>query len=164
MSDFLAGAYFMCANSEGSGETAQMRRPDWAFAGRLCDKYHNLMSLLKLFPQSPEKRSWRLYSPDLQCPPILPKIITIVIRKTKYELRTEMDGFQMKVSAPEPAADQWSFLVCYQMRTYYLSNMYQIWKSHQNILEPLFVCTKYTIQSTTITVIPIFICKTNLKI
>ena len=30
--------------SEGSGETAQMRRLAWAFAGRLCDKYHNLMS------------------------------------------------------------------------------------------------------------------------
>ena len=45
----------LCANSEGSGETAQMRRWGsgetaqmrrlaWAFAGRLCDKYHNLMS------------------------------------------------------------------------------------------------------------------------
>ena len=31
--------YFMCANSEGSGETAQTRRLTWAFAGRLCDKY-----------------------------------------------------------------------------------------------------------------------------
>ena len=40
--------YFMCANSEGSGETARMRRIAWAFAGRLCDKYHNLMSWLKL--------------------------------------------------------------------------------------------------------------------
>ena len=38
--------YFMCANSEGSGETARMRRIAWAFAGRLCDKYHNLMSWL----------------------------------------------------------------------------------------------------------------------
>ena len=37
---------FMCANSEGSGETAQMRRLGWAFAGRLYDKYHNLMSWL----------------------------------------------------------------------------------------------------------------------
>ena len=41
--------YFMCANSEGSGETARMRRLAWAFAGRLCDKYHNLMSWLVLF-------------------------------------------------------------------------------------------------------------------
>ena len=39
--------YFMCANSEGSGETARMRRLAWAFAGRLCNKYHNLMSWLK---------------------------------------------------------------------------------------------------------------------
>ena len=36
----------MCANSEDSGETARMRRLAWAFAGRLCDKYHNLMSWL----------------------------------------------------------------------------------------------------------------------
>ena len=34
----------MCANSEGSGETARMRRLGRAFAGRLCDKYHNLMT------------------------------------------------------------------------------------------------------------------------
>ena len=33
-------------NSEGYGETARMRRLAWAFAGRLCDKYHNLMSWL----------------------------------------------------------------------------------------------------------------------
>ena len=38
--------YFMCVNSEGSGETARMRRLAWAFAGRQCDKYHNLMSWL----------------------------------------------------------------------------------------------------------------------
>ena len=39
--------YFMSANSEGSGETARMRRLAWAFAGRPCDKYHSLMSWLK---------------------------------------------------------------------------------------------------------------------
>ena len=38
--------YFMCANSEGSGETGSMHRLAWAFAGRLIDKYHNLMSWL----------------------------------------------------------------------------------------------------------------------
>ena len=38
--------YFMYANREGSGETARMRRLAWAFAGRLCDKYHNHMSWL----------------------------------------------------------------------------------------------------------------------
>ena len=38
--------YFMCANSEGSGETARMRRLTWTFSVRLCDKYHNLMSWL----------------------------------------------------------------------------------------------------------------------
>ena len=36
----------MCANSEGSGETAWMCRLVWVFAGRLCDKYHNLMTWL----------------------------------------------------------------------------------------------------------------------
>ena len=36
----------LCANSEGSGETAWMRRLTWAFTDRLCDKYHNLMSQL----------------------------------------------------------------------------------------------------------------------
>ena len=36
----------MCADSEGSGETARMRRLAWAFAGRLCYKYHNLMDRL----------------------------------------------------------------------------------------------------------------------
>ena len=43
---FCLFQYFMCANSEGSGETARMRRLAWAFAGRLCDKYHNLISWL----------------------------------------------------------------------------------------------------------------------
>ena len=38
----------MCVNSEGSGETVRMRRLTWAFAGRICDKYHNLMSWLKV--------------------------------------------------------------------------------------------------------------------
>ena len=41
--------YFMCANSEDSDGTARMRRLARAFAGRLCDKYHNLMSWLKLY-------------------------------------------------------------------------------------------------------------------
>ena len=37
--------YVMCANSKGSGETAQMHRLARAFAGHLCDKYHNLGSV-----------------------------------------------------------------------------------------------------------------------
>ena len=40
----------MCANSDGSGETAWMGRLAWAFAGHLSDKYHNLMSWLKYEP------------------------------------------------------------------------------------------------------------------
>ena len=42
--------YFMCANNEGSGETAQMCRLAWVFAGHLCDKYHNLMGWLISVP------------------------------------------------------------------------------------------------------------------
>ena len=38
--------YFMWANSEGFGATARMRRLAWAFAGCLCDKYHNRMGWL----------------------------------------------------------------------------------------------------------------------
>ena len=53
MSDFwsdpLLLPYFMCTNSEGSGETARMRMLASAFAGHLCDKYHNLMSWLIWF-------------------------------------------------------------------------------------------------------------------
>ena len=39
--------FFMCANSEGSGQTVWMRKLAWALAGRLCDKYHILMSEFK---------------------------------------------------------------------------------------------------------------------
>ena len=39
--------YIMYANNEGSGETAQMLRLAWAFAGRICDKYYDLTSWLK---------------------------------------------------------------------------------------------------------------------
>ena len=49
--------YFMCANSEGFGETAQIRRLTRAFTGRLCCKYHNLTSWLKA-------SSWGHSGPD----------------------------------------------------------------------------------------------------
>ena len=39
--------YFMCVNSESSSEIARMCKLARAFAGHLCDKYHNLMSWLK---------------------------------------------------------------------------------------------------------------------
>ena len=54
---FLAD--FMCANSEGSGETARMRRLAWAFAG---DKYHNLMSWLNWFSVVLLSRIFVLYT------------------------------------------------------------------------------------------------------
>ena len=53
--------YFMCANSEVSGETARMRRLAWAFAGRLCGKYHNLMSWLKWIYFGKKTKTWSLW-------------------------------------------------------------------------------------------------------
>ena len=44
-------------NSEGSGETARMCNLAWAFASRLCDKYHNLMSWLT--------KAWRQQQNDM---------------------------------------------------------------------------------------------------
>ena len=41
--------YFIYANGDDPGETARVRRLAWAFAGRLCDKYHNLMSWLNIY-------------------------------------------------------------------------------------------------------------------
>ena len=38
--------YFMCVNGEGSGETARMHSLALAFAARLCNKVHKLMSWL----------------------------------------------------------------------------------------------------------------------
>ena len=38
--------WLLWATREGPGETARMRRLAWAFADRLCDKYHNLMSFM----------------------------------------------------------------------------------------------------------------------
>ena len=58
----------MCANSEGSGVTARMRSLVCAFVGRLCDKYHNLVSWLVSDPayccfidfMSSQPEPWRL--------------------------------------------------------------------------------------------------------
>ena len=64
--------YFMCVNNEGTGKTAQMLRVAWAFAGRLCDKYHNLVHWLncivplfhqKIISYTPNSPNWdRLFS------------------------------------------------------------------------------------------------------
>ena len=47
----------MCVNSKGLEETARMRRLAWALAGRLCDKYDNLMSWLLCFLRREESES-----------------------------------------------------------------------------------------------------------
>ena len=39
-------SHIVWGNSQGSGETARMHRLAWAFAGRICDEYHFLMSRL----------------------------------------------------------------------------------------------------------------------
>ena len=75
----MSSPYFMCANSEGSGETARMRRLARAFAGRLCDKCHNLMGWLnyQVFiwiyahennPDLPdiEERGWKLSDEQIE--------------------------------------------------------------------------------------------------
>ena len=45
-SDPSSTSFFMCATSSGSGETARI---SWAFAGRLCDRYQNLMCWLRVW-------------------------------------------------------------------------------------------------------------------
>ena len=45
-SDPSSTSILLCANSEGSGDTARMRRIACAFVGRLRDKYQNFMSWL----------------------------------------------------------------------------------------------------------------------
>ena len=64
----------MYANSEGSGETVQMRRLASAFAGRPCDKYmyHNLMSgsfviLALVFKQSDYRKSPKISDTRKNC-------------------------------------------------------------------------------------------------
>ena len=47
--DPLSTSILHVCNNEGSGKTARMCRLAWAFAGCLCDMYHNLMSWLKFF-------------------------------------------------------------------------------------------------------------------
>ena len=50
MSDFWSNpsstSILYVYEQDGSGQTARMRRLVWAFAGRQCDKYHNLMNSL----------------------------------------------------------------------------------------------------------------------
>ena len=48
--------YFKCVNSEGSGETARMRRLAWAFAGRPCDNYSHELAHLSAFSKAAVKR------------------------------------------------------------------------------------------------------------
>ena len=65
MSDFLSDplptSILMCVSSESSGETVQRHRLAWALAGRLCDKYHNLMSwLINSWAASSEFGTYRL--------------------------------------------------------------------------------------------------------
>ena len=69
MSDFWSDTsstsiLYVC-EQRNSGGTAQMRRLAWAFAGRLCDKYHNLMSwLINLF-STKAARLWTYFVSNL---------------------------------------------------------------------------------------------------
>ena len=66
----------MCANSEGTGETARMRRLASTFPGRLCDKYDNLMSWLKCFS---------------------PLCFFFVTGESKYNTKESLDELKMKI-------------------------------------------------------------------
>ena len=72
--------YFMCANSEGSGEAAHMHRLAWAFTGRLCDKYHNLMG----WPICPQKDAMYSFNATLKIIRTwTPEKIAVIILKFK---------------------------------------------------------------------------------
>ena len=70
MSDFQSDpsstSILMCANSEGSGETARMGTLAWAFAGHLCDKYHNLMSWQGYYMLSNQSHGYVCFDAILQ--------------------------------------------------------------------------------------------------
>ena len=42
--------YFVCANSEGSGESAHMRRLTWAFTAHICNKFQNRLNWYVCLP------------------------------------------------------------------------------------------------------------------
>ena len=91
--------YVKFANSEGSGETAQMRSLTWAFAGRLCDKHHNLMTwlmftvpretvrsslLLRLLPNSTilqEMSAYELPHNKMTCAPSIRSVFAVRMKK-----------------------------------------------------------------------------------
>ena len=50
-SDPSSNSILHVCSSEGSGETERMRKLTRAFAGRICSKYHNLMSWLIVCPE-----------------------------------------------------------------------------------------------------------------
>ena len=83
MSDFWSAAssisIFMCANSDGSGKTARMLT--WAFAGRLCDKYHSLMSWLKYINSHIKKNKEDGGEPS-----------KFIVTKLTYQLNTKVIG------------------------------------------------------------------------
>ena len=83
--------YFMCANSEGSGETARMQSLAWAFAVRLCDSYHNLMSWLKSLDVSHVflEHGWHQYN-----------VKTNSLIKTRFMVRCCLWCVDMKLLQP----------------------------------------------------------------
>ena len=78
--------YFMCANSEGSGKTVRMHRLARAFAGRLCDKYHNLIGWLVWVPLLLEPYYWLIW------PWLCMQMCTI--SKVEITKKNTMDGIQ----------------------------------------------------------------------
>ena len=73
---FAASIFFMCANSEGSGETARdvQTRQSHPWVSRLCGKYLNLLSWLKFHSNQESPRtgdySYVGPSPNQYGPPV----------------------------------------------------------------------------------------------
>ena len=69
--------YFMCVNSVGSSKTGGMSRLAWAFAGRLHDKYHNLMSWLILYLR------WKI-STGPSCSKLTTSLVNVALKFQTY--------------------------------------------------------------------------------
>ena len=90
--------YFMCANSEHSGETAQMHRLAWALAGRLCDKYHNLICwliwcILKCF---------NLKQSNVECHGKMETLLFFVVWTLSNEIMKNLNMIVRKLGCIEP--------------------------------------------------------------
>ena len=138
----------MCANREGFGEMARMCRLACAFAGRLCDKYHNLMSWLLMIIMPPtSKKLWehigfRLCVRPSVCPSIrtsIRSLKTVHARVLKFHIwiphgKIVDTGF---LSCPS-YLPFWSYVPLKKIRT--KSNACHIlWAMHTRVLKFIWI-------------------------